>query len=125
MEAVYRMPRRFRNPLIVLVAALSLPGPIAWASCQVERENTGAPAMFVRHLGPDCSKEERIAQAIRADEILWALQAGKGISVRNAVIAGDLLLTRLPSVPVASISLPPSVQDELARSAVTEARVIG
>ena len=113
-----------RGLLVPLVALLSLPGTVAGASCQVAREIAGAPGLFVRHVSPECSKPERAAQAIPAAEILQALQAGKGVSIANAVVSGDLLLTQLPSVPLASVSLPPSVLADLAQSRVTEVRVI-
>ncbi len=108
----------------MLVPLIVLPGPIAWASCAVEREITGEPALFVRHFSPDCSKPERAAQAVQAVDILMALKAGRGVSIRNAVVSGDLLLTQLSSVPLASVVLPPSVSADLAQSRVTEIRVI-
>jgi len=90
----------------------------------VEREIAGESGLFVRHFSPDCSKPERAAQAVQAMEILQTLKAGKGVSIQHAVVSGDLLLTQLPSVPLASVSLPPSVLADLARSRVTEVRVI-
>ena len=111
-----------RGLCVALVALLfSLPGAVAWASCQVEREIAGEPGLFVRHFSRDCSKSERAAQAA---EILQALKAGKGVSLKNAVVSGDLLLTQLPSVPLTSVALPPSVLADLAQSRVTEVRVI-
>ncbi|MDO8546141.1 MAG: pentapeptide repeat-containing protein [Nitrospirales bacterium] len=109
---------------VVLVVLLLLPGPVAWASCQVEREIAGEPGLFVRHFSPDCSKPERAAQAVQAAEVLQALKAGMGVSIRNAVVSGDLLLTQLPAVPVASVTLPDSVRAGLAQSRVMEVRVI-
>src|SRR5439155_1079009 len=81
-------------------------------------------ALFVRHFSTDCSKADRAAQAVPAGEILEALRTGKGVSIRNGVVSGDLLLTRLPSVPLASVPLSPSVLATMAGSTVTEARVI-
>jgi|GEM_PF-1222842 len=109
-------------PLIAFLCSLSV--SVAWASCQVEREIAGEPALFVRHLSLDCSQAERVAQAVTAQEILQALKAGQGLSIRNAVVSGDLLLTQLPTVPVAAIVLPPSLLADLAQSLVTEVRVI-
>lgn len=110
--------------LAPFVALLSLPGTVAWASCMVEREIAGEPGLFVRHFNSDCSKTERAAQAVQAAEILQALKAGKGVSIKQAVVSGDLLLTQLSSVPLASVALPPSVRADLAQSRVAEARVI-
>lgn len=113
-----------RGLLVVLVVLLSLPGPVAWASCQVEREIAGEPGLFVRHFSPDCSKPERAAQAVQAVEVLQALKAGRGVSIRNAVVSGDLLLTQLPAAPVVSVTLPDSVRADLSQSRVREVRVI-
>jgi uncharacterized protein YjbI with pentapeptide repeats len=107
-----------------VILLLSLPWTAVWASCQVEREIAGESGLFVRHFSPDCSKPERVAQAVQAVEILQALKAGQGVSITNAVVSGDLLLTRLPTVPLASVSLPTSVLADLAQSRVTEVRVI-
>ena len=121
-----------RGLLVLLVVLLLLPEPVAWASCQVEREIAGEPGLFVRHFSPNCSKPERAAQAVKAAEVLQALKAGRGVSIRNAVVSGDLLLTHLPAVPVASppgsamgaIVLPDSVRASLSKSRVMEVRVI-
>ena len=113
-----------RGLLVFLVALLPLPGTVAGASCRVEREIAGEPGLFVRHLSQDCSKPERTAQAVQAAEVLQALKAGRGVSIRNAVVSGDLLLTQLPAVPVASVALPDSVRADLSQSRVTEVRVI-
>jgi uncharacterized protein YjbI with pentapeptide repeats len=116
---VYRLCRLLGN---AVVALLSLPA-IASAACTVERGIAREPALFVRHFSADCTKPERAAQAVPAAEILTALKAGQGVSIKNAVISGDLLLTQLKSVPLASVSLPPSVLADLV-TRVTEVRVI-
>ncbi len=114
--------RRF---LPLLVALLQVPfAATAWAACTVERAVPGEPALFVRHFSPACTKADRAAQAVPADEILEALKTGKGVSIQNGVVSGDLLLTRLSTVPLASASLSPSVLMTMAGSSVTEARVI-
>ena len=121
------MRKPTRTVGLLLGAALlspAFPAAPASASCQVERESAGEPGLFVRHFSPECSKPERAAQAVQAAEILQALKAGKGVSIQHAVVSGDLPLTQLPSVPLASIALPPSVLADLSQSRVTEVRVI-
>ncbi len=113
-----------RGLLVSLAALLVLPGSVASASCTVDQEIAGEPGLFVRHVSPDCSKPERAARAVPAAEILQALKNGKGVSLANAVVSGDLLLTRLPVVPLASVGLPPSVLADLSQSRVTEVRVV-
>lgn len=110
--------------LLALAMLPVMPVAAVSAACTVEREAAGEPALFVRRFSPDCSKVERASQAIPASEILAALQAGKGLSITNAVITGDLLLTRLPLVPLASLAMPERVLATLGQTHVTEARVI-
>jgi uncharacterized protein YjbI with pentapeptide repeats len=114
--------RRFLPLLLALVQIA--PAAAAGAACTVERAVSGEPALFVRHFSQDCTKAERAAQAVPAREILEALKAGKGVSIRNGVVSGDLLLTGLPTAPLASAPLPPSVLATMAGSSVAEARVI-
>jgi uncharacterized protein YjbI with pentapeptide repeats len=97
---------------------------LASADCVVEREPAGESHLFIRHFASGCSKLDREARAVGAGEILGALRAGKGVSLMNAVIKGDLLLTQLNSVPLASIALPEPVLARLSQSRVTELRVI-
>lgn len=109
--------------LLAMALFLSIPGT-ATAACTVERENASDAALFIRHFNPDCSKVERAGQAIQAVEILAALKAGKGLSITNAVITGDLLLTLLPSAPVGSLTLPERILAALGQAKVSEVRVI-
>ena len=97
---------------------------LASADCVVEREAAGDATVFMRHFAADCSKLDRATRAIDAGEVLSALRAGKGVSVKNAVISGDLLLTGLKSMPLASIVLPESVLARLRETGVTEVRII-
>src|SRR2546428_10950692 len=112
--------RRFLPFLFALLQVT--PVVTTWAACTVERAVPGEPALFVRHFSQDCTKAERAAQAVPAREILEALKAGKGVSIRNGVVSGDLLLTRLPTAPLASVPLPPSVLATMAGSSLAEAR---
>jgi uncharacterized protein YjbI with pentapeptide repeats len=96
----------------------------AWADCTVQREGDGERNMLRRHLASDCSKTDRAALAVSAAEVLEALRTGRGVSLKNAIVRGDLLLTQLKSVPLASIALPEAVLARLAPSKVTEIRLI-
>jgi hypothetical protein len=110
-----------------LIWLLSLPIGIpatASATCTVEREAAGESALFLRHFSSDCARADRAAHTVPAAEVLAALKAGKGLSLDNAVLTGDLLLTQLPSVPMASLALPERIATALRQARVTEARVI-
>src|SRR5437764_14596557 len=111
---------------LILIVVLCLGGPVmaAAAGCRMERDDPASPGLFVRHVSSDCSKAERTIQAVPAAEILEAMKAGKGISIRNAVVTGDLLLTRLPAVPLRSIPLPERVLSRLSQGRLPDVRVI-
>jgi uncharacterized protein YjbI with pentapeptide repeats len=111
--------------LLALAMLSVMPVAAVSAACTVEREAAGEPALFVRHFSPDCSKVERASQAVPAAEILAALKAGQGLSITNAVITGDLLLTQLSLTPLAALAVPERVLATLGQARVTEARVIG
>lgn len=98
--------------------------PAGSAACTVDREAAGEPALFLRHFSSGCIREDRAAHTVPAKEILAALKAGKGLSLENAVLTGDLLFTQLPSVRVASLALPERIVTALQQARVTEARVI-
>ena len=116
---------RLRRFLFLLAALLQVAlAATAWAVCTVERAVPGESALFVRHFSSECTRADRAAQAVPAGEILEALKTGKGVSIQNGVVSGDLLLTRLPTVPLASVALPPPVLATMAGSSVAEARVI-
>lgn len=91
----------------------------------MEQEEPGA-LVLVRHLGPDCSDDERAARAVAAETVLTALGEGRGVDLAGVVITGDLSLDRIapaPAAPVAA-SAPPHLRDRLQGERLTEVRVI-
>ena len=69
----------------------------SWGGCRVDAGLD--EAVMARHLRGTCSPEERTALAVSADEVLTALQGGKGVDLKGIVLAGDLLLDQLPLQP--------------------------
>ena len=57
------------------------------AECVIETRSD-RPENFVKHLSQACTAEERTTHAIRADEIVMALQQGKAIDLAGVVIEG-------------------------------------
>jgi hypothetical protein len=109
---------------VVFLSLLTASGAPASGACHIERDRADRPDLFIRHLSSDCSKPERAANAVHADDLLAAMQAGKGISIKNAVLTGNLLLTRLRSVPLGSLKIADPALVELAQAGITEVRVI-
>ena len=60
----------------------------------------------MRHLGADCTEQEREARAVDAAQLLQAFREGKGIDLSGVVIRGDLSLDMLPISP-----LPPELKE--------------
>lgn len=70
----------------------------AWGGCRVDAGRD--EAVMVRHVQGTCSPEEKMARAVSADEVLTALQEGKGVDLKGIVLSGDLVLDQLPLQPV-------------------------
>ncbi|MEP6936407.1 MAG: pentapeptide repeat-containing protein, partial [Nitrospirota bacterium] len=87
------------------LTVLWLPPGAAASNCQVETSAPGPGAILMRHLGADCTEQEREARAVDATQLLQAFKEGKGIDLSGVVIRGDLSLDTLPIGP-----LPPEVK---------------
>ncbi len=70
---------------------------MAWGPCRVD-EGLDA-AVMVRHLEGACRDDDRYAFPVSADDVLEALQQGRGVDLRGVVLAGDLSFDRLPLTP--------------------------
>ena len=76
---------------------LSLPSGAIGSNCQVEADTPPGPEVaLMRHLGPNCTEEEREARAVDAIQLFQAFSEGKGIDLVGVVIRGDLSLDTLP-----------------------------
>src|SRR5262245_18975063 len=79
------------------IILLSLPSGVIGSDCQVEADPPPGPEVaLTRHLGPDCTEEEREARALDATQLFQAFREGKGIDLAGVVIRGDLSLDTLP-----------------------------
>lgn len=110
----------------ISVFALSLSFTAAvLAACIVERMPSEAAAPLTRHLGKDCTAQEREAQAVTAAELLAAFRSGKGVDLSGMVLTGDLMLDELPLVFVKTLDvLSPRVQDAILKQRLQQVRVI-
>ncbi len=118
-ERAARHVSRLRGALLTAAVGLFLSGwatPAVWGACVMERERPDQPAAFVRHLGSGCTEQEREAQAVKADDIVAALKAGKAVDIAGAMIVGDLLFDTLPPVKVGTLSGAPSMLHEALRT---------
>jgi uncharacterized protein YjbI with pentapeptide repeats len=87
------------------LAILWLPLGAAASDCQVETPVSGPGVALTRHLGADCTEQEREAGVVDATQLLQAFREGKGIDLSGVVIRGDLFLDTLPVGP-----LPPDLE---------------
>ena len=75
-------------------------------------------------MGP-CTLEEREALGISGEELLHALKEGKSIDVLGIVVNGDLMLDRLPLLPLERYRVPSArIGKMLKHQGITEVRVI-
>ncbi len=87
------------------LALLWLPLGAAASNCQVETSASGPGVALTRHLGADCTEQEREARAVDAAQLLQAFREGKGIDLSGVIIRGDLSLDTLRVSP-----LPPELE---------------
>jgi uncharacterized protein YjbI with pentapeptide repeats len=95
------MMNTMRSCGLVLLCALLMPGGIcrinvAEAACTVESSPGGKPGPLMKHLGPDCTKAEREAQAVPAASVMQALTQGQAVDLAGVVLQGDLIFDQLP-----------------------------
>jgi uncharacterized protein YjbI with pentapeptide repeats len=115
---------RSAAPIAAVIGAwlIGWDAPPAHGACVMERERAGRP-VFVRHLGPACTEQEREAHAVRADEVVAALKQRKGVEISGALIVGDLLFDALPPVRVEAVpDLSAAVRDRLRDRGIAEVR---
>ena len=101
----HRMNRMCAWIMVGGLAILWLPLNAAASNCQVETPASGLGVALTRHLGADCTEQEREARAVDAAQLLQAFREGKGIDLSGVVIRGDLSLDTLPVGP-----LPPELE---------------
>lgn len=94
-----------RGMLVGGLALLWLPLGAAASNCQVESRAFGPGVALTRHLGADCTEQEREARVVDAAQLMHAFKEGKGIDLSGVIIRGDLALDMLPVGP-----LPPELE---------------
>ncbi|MGH7229941.1 MAG: pentapeptide repeat-containing protein [Nitrospiraceae bacterium] len=86
-------------------------------------EHSTTAESFRRHLGKECSEEDRRSHAVMAHELLEALKNGQSLDLLGVVIEGDLLLDQLP--PMNLHEPPPAkIQEVLRGRPLTDLREI-
>jgi len=109
--------------VVAALAGLLLSAPDAVGSCTVEQSDD--ISVFRRHASQECSEQERAARAIKAEELLAAIQSGKGIDLERAIVVGDLHFETLPLVKLATVSNQPVIfQEQVRAQHMTEVRRI-
>lgn len=81
--------------LSLLLCVLCRTG-VANAACTVESSPGGKPGPLMKHLSPDCTSAERVANAVSAAGVLKALEQGQPVDLAGVVLQGDLLFDQLP-----------------------------
>ena len=82
---------------LICVVVWGVGSAMSWGVCRVE-DGTD-PRVMVRELKGPCDEEDRRALAVSADDVLTALQQGKGVILKGVALAGDLPLDRLSLQP--------------------------
>jgi len=93
---------------VSVIVVVSLSPPLmkvidAAGNCVLEADSATDPPVFRRHLVGGCTKQERAAQAVAAEEVLAAIQQGRGVDLAGVVLTDDLMLDQLQPVAVAEV----------------------
>lgn len=65
-----------------------------WGECRLERNDDEAQVMMRRLVG-SCTADERLTLAINGEDVIQALQDGRGVELEGVVLTGDVMLDRL------------------------------
>ena len=96
---------------------------MSWGPCRVDEGLDSA--VMVRHLKGSCLDEDRHALSVSADDVLAALQQGKGVDLQGVVLVGDLTFDDLPLTPLTSaLTDVPEIAKRLTAERVSAVRVI-
>ena len=97
----------------------------AWGECRLEQNSDDSTQVMVRRLVGPCTSEERLKLAIPGEDVLKAIQDGRGIDLEGVVLTGDVMLDRLPVEGVISNDLAlPLVGKRLTSGHIEEVRRI-
>lgn len=88
---------------LLIAVTLSQTSVAATDSCTDEPASAGDNILW-KHLGQNCSDQERAGRAVTGQDILAALQAGRGIDLAGVVVTGDIELDALPVQPIAKLT---------------------
>jgi len=80
---------------LLMLGGVCQPGLVE-AGCTVEASPGGKPGPLMKHLGPDCTKAEREANAVPAASVMKALAQGQAVDLAGVVLLGDLIFDQLP-----------------------------
>ena len=120
-----------RNLMTMPTWSVSVFCVVAWVAgsgmssgvCRVDEGKD--PALMVRELKGACGDEDRQALAVSADDVLTALQQGRGVVLKGIVLAGDLPLDRLSLEPFEpGLVGHPAIVERIEAEQVSEVRVI-
>lgn len=87
----------------LVATAISLLSMPASAVCTEEPAPASENVLW-KHLGKDCSDQERVRRVVTGQEILAALKAGKGIDLAGVVVTDDVILDAVPAQPVEKLA---------------------
>ncbi len=98
---------------------------LAWGECRLEQDSDESSRVMVRRVVGSCTSDERLTLAVKADEVLQALKAGRGIELEGVVLTGDVLLDQLPVEAVVPQDLArPFISDRLSSGHIETVRRI-
>ena len=120
-NAVAITPRWAVSLLCVVIWGVG--SAMSWGVCRVE--DGADPRVMVRELKGTCDEDDRQTLAVSADDVLTALQQGKGVILKGVALTGDLHLDRLSLQPLdPELVRYPAIVERIEAEQVSAVRVI-
>jgi hypothetical protein len=105
------------------MTAISGAGPAL--SCERSTGDESRRTVHVRHLGADCSAQERERHAVASQDLMPALAEGQGLDLQGVVVTGDVSLDALPIASDEQMrDLPVTVREWFAQQDAREIRIV-
>ncbi|MEE8124788.1 MAG: pentapeptide repeat-containing protein [Nitrospirales bacterium] len=115
-------PVALQTSIVLLLMAAA---PVGVQACRLLEPPAGQQNTLWVHIEGPCLPEERRAFAVKAADVLQALEQGKSLDLQGVLVVDDLMLDHLPVQSVSeSFGIPSGIRDRLQQRRLERVRVI-
>lgn len=119
------LPVSYGVPLGLLLGLMLGIFPMSVEACRLFPSPSDIDNVFRVHVEGPCQPEEQAALAVKAGDILEALETGMSVDFEGVLVVDDVMLDRLPLRDLSQLSaIPPAVRGRLQQQRIAAVRVI-